>query len=88
MYRQLSDIVNENEVHDLQMFLYELGQGENKHLLSNDLLLNYETFYKKLHNSDTVDEKSSLYRLLRQTPEVIIEDFVLLSQGEKVKVED
>lgn len=73
-YKQLSDIVNENEVHDLQMFLYELSQEENKYLLSNDLLLRYESFYKELHKSTKVDEKSSLYRLLRQIPELIIED--------------
>lgn len=74
MHRSLNDILDEKEVHDFQSFLYELAGGEKKYLLRNDILLAFEKFCSEPGRRCSLENSSSAYRLLRQTPELIISD--------------
>jgi sucrose synthase len=74
MPKALSDLIDENELQDFRMFLYELCQGERKYLLRNDILLDFEKFYKNLDEKGTSHEKTSIHRFLCQIPELIVSD--------------
>jgi sucrose synthase len=70
----LKEIIEEKEIHDFRKFLYQLCQGENKYLLNNDIMLAFEDYRRNHDNGTILNEESSLYRFLNQTPEVIIQD--------------
>ena len=76
MIKQLSDLIDPAEVQAFRMFLYELWQQENKYLLKNDLILQFEKFCKENQRSDLLEPGASIEKLLRHTPELIISEDV------------
>ena len=70
MIKQLSDLIDPAEVQAFRMFLYELWQQENKYLLKNDLILQFEKFCKENQRSDLLEPGASIEKLLRHTPEL------------------
>ncbi len=79
MLKTLSNLVKENEVQDFRMFLYELWHGEKKYLLNNDIMLALEDFCHNNERDGLLSNSSSVYKLLKHTPEIIIsEDVVIL----------
>ena len=74
MHKKLSDLIEENQVKDFRMFLYDLGKGNNKYLLKNDLLFAFEKFCNENEEIELQMTQHSIYKLLMRTPEIILMD--------------
>jgi len=74
----LKKLIDEGEVKDFHMFLYELWHADKKYLLNNDILIAFERFCEENDKKSLMSDESGLFKLFKQTPEIIISDDYLV----------